>query len=378
MGYHLLNLHLSQCEVFLGRSKNNNYSDKSKKDYQDLLFSLFEDIKASVNPSTDIVEIFEKQEQLNFIFKSLEFLKDSTLNSIPFEVVSCLNLAMEDWIDTNAYIIVTSLNNNIAAYSYDPSLAFEDLLYNSMEVQYNISFPKRLVQINVPLALSRDYFSSVVLYHELGHFIDIYYNISKIIAFDLSHYNDAQWQTLEPYFSFTPDIEHFKQNQDFLKSHIAEYFCDVFASQYIGNTSNNYLEYITKNSPYFSFTHPSTINRVKIVDDFLNNTQNPIVDLLTAYTLNITGKQIGKRHTTLNSWDFYKFVPIEIKNESELHGVFPYFWDIWLKGNEDFKVKSKVSNGLPHDKLYKMLNNLTEKTIGNYFIEKDWELTKQK
>ena len=89
---------------------------------------------------------------------------------------------MEDWVDTNAYIIVTSLNNNIAAYSYDFSFAFEDLLYSSIEVQYNISFPRRLVQINIPLALSRDYFSSVVLYHELGHFVDLHYMISATIA----------------------------------------------------------------------------------------------------------------------------------------------------------------------------------------------------
>src|SRR5690606_12858666 len=123
--------------------------------------------------------------------------KDSTLNSMPFEVVGCLNEAMADWINKDDFIIVTSLNNNIDAFSYDESLALEEFLYKSIDTQYGVVFKKRLVQINLPLILSRDYFSSVVLYHELGHFIDLHFGISQKLAFDLSTSTLSSWTSFQ-------------------------------------------------------------------------------------------------------------------------------------------------------------------------------------
>ncbi|MGN6179084.1 MAG: hypothetical protein ACTHNW_07875 [Mucilaginibacter sp.] len=372
---HLLDLHLSQCEIFLARSKNNSYSDTSKKDYQEQLFSLFETIKASIKPGIDDSLIFEKQEHLNFIFKSLEFLKDSTLNSIPFEVVSCLNLAMNDWINRDEYIIVTSLNNNVGAYSYDPSLAFEDLLYSSLKANYNIDFKKRLVQINVPLMLSKDYFSSVVLYHELGHFIDLYYRITQLIAFDLiTNCKPDEWSAYQAFLPFKQDMGFFAYTQ----WHLAEYFCDIFASQYIGYTSNYYLQYITKNSNSISATHPSTINRVKVVEDFLSGKDNLIVNIIQKYIKQITGKELKKRFADITEKDFYQFIPLAIDSSEQLHGVFSYAWEIWSAGKDNFKSLAKITSDLSSDRIYKILNNLIEKSIGNYFIKLDWELAIKK
>lgn len=372
---HLLDLHLSQCEIFLARSKNNSYSDTSKKEYHEELFALFTKITDSVKPGIDDSLIFEKQEHLNFIFKSLEFLKDSTLNSIPFEVVSCLNLAMNDWINPDEYIIVTSLNNNVGSYSYDPSLAFEDLLYSSLKTNYGVDFKKRLVQINVPLILSKDYFASVVLYHELGHFIDLYYRITQLIALDLiTNLQPLEWSAYQTFLPFKQDIGYYR----YIQSHLAEYFCDIFASQYIGFTSNYYLQYITKNSNSISETHPSTINRVQVVEDFLNGKPNLIVDVIKTYINKITGNDLQKRFADINASDFYEFVPLEINNSKELHGVFSYAWEIWASGNENFKSSSKITSNISSDRVYKILNNLIEKSIGNYFINIDWQLALKK
>lgn len=343
---HLLDLHLSQCDIFLARSKNNSYSDTSKKEYQRELVLLFDKIKASVKPNTGDALIFEKQEHLNFIFKSLEFLKDSTLNSIPFEVVSCLELAMNDWINPNEYIIVTSLNNNVGAYSYDPSLAFEDLLYSSLAANYSIVFEKRLVQINVPLMLAKDYFSSVVLYHELGHFIDLYFGVTRLIAFDLiTNYKPYEWLIYQTFLPFKQDMKL----SYYIQLHLAEYFCDIFAAQYIGFTSNYYLQYITKNSSSTSLTHPSTINRVRVVDDFLNEKPNPIIQIIQIYLSQITGKSLKKRFADIESSDFYDFIPLVIETPEHLHGIFSYAWKIWADSPSKFKDLSAPSS----DKIYK-------------------------
>lgn len=360
----LLSLHLSQTEIFINKSRNNSYSDLDKRDYQIKLNSLFSKIKNSIIDNPDI-SVFEKQEHLRFICTSLEFLKDSTLNSMPFEVVGCLNLAMNEWID-NEFIIVTSLNNNINAFSYDPTLALEDLLYQSIEAQYSENFEKKLVQINLPLILSRDYFSSVVLYHELGHFVDLQYAISRKIMLNLFSLEKMEWVKYYEYLPFN------QFNTRSIESHLAEYFCDIFASQYINSTSNYYLQYLTKNSDVHSIDHPSTTNRVKVVNDFLFGNYNPIVELIKNFTKNICSRDLKIRFEEINSDDFYNLLPLEISSPEQLHGVFSYAWKIWMDGPKTFKEKAKINSVLSEDRIYKNLNNLIEKSIGNYFIEQSW------
>jgi len=368
----LLELHLSQCEIFLNKAQNNSYSDTDKQAYQDKLFKLFDAIKASIPAEVDETNVFVFQEQLNFIAKSLEFLMDSTLNTIPFEVVSCLNLAMEDWINPNNFIIVTSLNNDIDAYSFDETLANGDVVYyKSIQAAYGITFEKRLVQINLPLILARDYFSSVILYHKLGHFIDLYWGISARMATDLMRAQPHQWQAVQEYFNFRQDIMLYTEK---LKKHLCEYFCDLFAAQYIGSSSNDYLKYLeSKNSNKANDSHPSSNNRLKIVNDFLESNDNTLVQLITSYTKEITKQDLKQRFEVLSSDDFYHFLPLELTTPEQLHGIFLYGWKIWLSGAENFKKNGGIEGVLNNKVIYKSLNNLIEKSIGNYFIVKDWE-----
>jgi hypothetical protein len=370
---YLLELHLSQCEIFLKKNLTNNYSDKDKTTYQDNLFQLFEKIKENIPAVLDEINVFEIQEHLNFITKSLEFLMDSTLNTIPFEVVSCLNLALKDWIDEEEFIITTSLNNDIDSYSFDDTLAVNDFVYNSINAAYKISFKKRLVEINLPSILVKDYFSSVILYHELGHFIDIYYHISEKIALELIE-NPMKWTSVQTFLPFVGN----KASLEKTKYHIGEYFCDLFAAQYIGTTATNYLSYLEiKTAHKLKFTHPSTENRTTVVNDFLDKKTNPMVDLINSYTETLTeSRKLERRHATLNEDDFYKFLPLEISDPKQLHGVFPYAWKIWMGGTTNFKKNAELKIDLPPHAIYKALNNLIEKTIGNYVIEQDWEKVK--
>lgn len=371
----LLELHLSQCEIFLHKASNNSYSDTDKQSYQKNLFLLFDAIKENIPDPLDDSNLFIIQEHLNFIAKSLEFLMDSTLNTIPFEVVSCLNLAMNDWIPENTFIIVTSLNNDIDAYSFDEKLANEDYIYSSMLASYGIKFEKRLVQINLPLILAKDYFSSVILYHELGHFIDLYYCISKRMATELIKYPPTEWTKIQGFFDFRQDPSFVNR----LKNHLGEYFCDLFAAQYIGQTSNDYLKYLESKGADRSYSsHPSSNNRLKVVTAFLEGKPNVLGDKIKTYIKEITQRDLIKRFKVTNSEDFYHFLPLELKTSAELHGVFSYAWKIWLDGPEIFKTNAGIESNLPSKTIYKSLNNLIEKSIGNYFILKDWERAKVK
>jgi len=373
-------LHLAQCETFLNKSKNNSYSDNHKQVYQDTLFKLFNAIKPN-SENLDGRAIKNFQRQLSFITRSLEFLLDSTLNSIPFEVVSCLDIVMKEWIKNEEFIIVTSLDNDMDEYCFDPTLATDDSIYQLILAETGVEFPRRLVQISMPLVLARDYFSSVTLYHELGHFIDEYYLISSDLSEAIIDYSAFQKQEIELYFPYTvkQDGPGRKDSLQKLKNHLGEYFCDLFAAQYVGNTSVYYLAYQEiSSSKVTDYTHPSSENRNHLVEDFLEGKPNPLLKLIKKFIKEYTKNDLAKRFEKISGDDFYKFIPLDVQNEQQLHGVFPYAWDIWLKGTANFLNVADLKMPLLPESIYKLLNNLMEKSIGNYFIQKDWQKTEIK
>lgn len=372
-----LHLQISQARKALSRTKANNYSDKSKQDYQDNLINLFEKISDEVKSSIFQFnsELYNIKRYLDFIFKNIEFLDSSTLNLIPYEIVACLKSVLDEWLNEDTeYIIVTSLVNNVEQFSFDPTLIYDyHSLYSVFEKKYNISFGQRLIQINIPKALSRDYLVSVVHYHELGHFIDIKNSISDSIANDIIDNLPNSITELSQYFPFLEDTNcPIKTKLEILTNHLAEYFCDLFASQYVGSSLANYLTYITENSTNSSWTHPSSTNRKKITEDFLNTTENVIVDLINKGLEQIMQKKLIQRFELLHTLDFYKLIPVIIQNDKQLHGLIIEGWTVWEKGIDNFNLKAKTTPHLELTQLYTIINNLIEKSIRNYIIQKTW------
>jgi len=368
----LLYLQLYQAETLISNSRKYNFSDTQKDNYLKKLEELFKGIKDSIERGFDDAKIFEKKSHLDFIFKSIEFLKDSTLNTIPFEVVGCLNKAMSDWIDAQKFIIVTSLQNNLYSFSYDLSYAMNKNFYQSLETEYGVVFDQKLVQINLPLTLSKDYLSSVALYHELGHFVDLQHSITSTLryAIYLKQVSVTDVLGYMPFLTAT-DIDLLK-----LEYHLGEYFCDLFAAQYIGETIGLFLQYITSNSAKDSPTHPSTVNRIKVISDFINGTDNPVVNLIQTAVEALTGKKMEIRYSKITSDDFYKLIPYEIKSDAELHGSIMYGWQVWLDDVGKFNQCMGYNVNLTEPTIYRVINSLVEKSIGNYFTIQHWAKNK--
>lgn len=377
----LLDLHLSQATNALKKAKSYSYSDRHKEKYQSDLYVLFERIQEAItasNPQKD-PEIFKFKKHLDFIFKSLEFLGSSTLNLIPYEIVECLRYAMSDWIDeTDEYIIVTSLINNVEEFSYDPEIAFNDQLYSDIKECYGgLTFERKLVQINLPRSLSRDYLSAVVLYHELGHFIDMKMSIMESLVLDLEgrfvgeNFSKDDIEKIKEFLPFFERIES-RPFADLIQVHLAEYFCDLFASQYIGEASNHFLSYVTEKSEYYEDTHPSTINRIKVVKDFIDGNDNIIVKLISEAIKRITKKDLSIRFEKINSEDFYNLLPVELTSVSQLHGIYDYAWRFWLAPTNELEEKLELQKPIVSEKVYSIINNLTEKSIGNFITLNKW------
>lgn len=376
-------MHLAQANKSLQKAKNNNYSDKQKQKYQDDLIKLFscvqQKVEANQNVSIGDPFIDEIKQILYFIYKSLEFLDSSTLNLIPYETVECLKLALRDWVDdSDTYIIVTSLINSLYGFSFDPSLLNTARRYKNFKDNYGVEFTSGLIQINIPVALSRDYLASVVNYHELGHFVDRTFAITPAITKEIfSNYkagtNMSTIQGLYQYFPFLNNNQYPDDTkQSMLYYHFGEFFCDIFASQYAGKSLNQYLSYITSNNPNFSMRHPATTIRTRVVDEFIGNVPSPLVTVIKDAVRQITSKNLSIRFVKPSPDDIYNLLPPTINDASQLHGLLAVGWDIWTGDWQPFRASMKTSLVPDRDTVYNILNNLIEKSIGNFIVVQKW------
>lgn len=388
MHFRLLELHFSQLQSEWKNAKYNNYSDLRKKEYHESLARIIQALEMEDFKSFSEKEIKQRFYVIFFLFKSLEFLNNSTTSTIPFEIVFVLTEALKDWTSTNEYIIVTSLNNNINSFSFDNSLMFNQFFYTDIELLYGVTFDRKLIQINLPRSISSDYLANVVLYHELGHFIDRKYEITrvayveiiqKILSDNLKSDEKNDIISFFPYLSDITNVKHLEKNfhpDNILSNHIGEYFCDVFASQYIRTCSNDYLNYMTLGQNNYSNTHPSTVNRILCVENFLDSKNSYLIELYKKIVENITSKKLEIKASSISSRNLEKLIPVEIQNKEELHSLFSYGWKVWLNEWNEIERHSNIEFELNQVKVYEIINNLIEKSIGNYIVREEWRLAK--
>ncbi|WP_313098256.1 hypothetical protein [Epilithonimonas sp.] len=345
-----LNLLINQIEEQFSRSRSNVYSDNKREKHFLNIYEVFSSIKElNISSSISASENPAYKQILQYIISDLQYLDSSTLNVIPFEIISCLELALKDWIDEDNLILSTHLSNDYNDFYFFPNPNREYFnQINSFLIAKSIAkIEYRLIKISLPKLLSRDYLSTVALYHELGHFIDFEYNFSQRLIL-------KKYPTI-PIANLQSQLSHFQ-----------EYFADLFAAQYISDASNQYLE-DRMISDIGSDTHPKTSDRITAVNKFLNGES---LDLLKDFNevLSSLDKELIIRFEEKNcsSSNFYHFIPEIIENDKQLHFVYKVGWFIW-------KDKTHASYvGIPERQKYQMLNNLIEKSISSFFLLKGW------
>jgi len=381
----LLELHFAQLAKAWSKSKFNNYSDTRKQAYKNKLALLFDKLQVEDFSQLSPSQVQDRSYVIDFFFTSLEFLDSSTLNLIPFEIVECLSEALKDWLNQHQdYIIVTSLVNEQNGFSFRPALAITDFYYNNINTLYQIDFPYRLIQITLPRFLVRDYLANVVLYHELGHFIDLKNNIANSILSELCRnyfsgtINAQDKSDIETFFPYIPNLQpHFVNSRPLppiLLAHIREYFSDIFASQYIGECSNHYLNYITKKQPQYGPSHPSTTNRIAMVNKFLqSHNDSYTLNLIKSATQLITGRYLETRYDSISDNEFYNLLPCIISTEKQLHSLFILGWETWLGDWNKISITNNMQFQINSNQVYNIINNLIEKSINSFIVTKSWE-----
>lgn len=364
-----LKLHFSQLVNAWKLSRYNTYSNVQKQIYHEHLSELFSVLKKINFDNISLSECAEIKEIIDFFIYSLSFLNNSTINNVPYELVECLGLAMKDWIDNHDnYIIVTSYND----YSFDPRLVMLTT-YTIIEAKFNIKFERKLVQINLPKHLERDYLCNAVLYHELGHFIDQIQSIYKPISDTI--WNNRSTIDCVKYFPYLND-SRFTESYKYivLSNHVMEYFADIFASQYIQRASYHYLSYIAKDNAT-SETHPATRHRILFIEEFLKpSSYNFVIKTFISETLKQTGKKLEIKNKPLSCDDFLNLIPCKIAEPNQLHSLFQNGWNIWIHDTEKFQTENNMTEALRPSQIYQIINNLIEKSINNFIVTEKWKI----
>jgi hypothetical protein len=341
-------------EELFSKSRSNKYPDSKKSNYFIELRSIFDSIISSDYDSFSHRERIEHRQIFDYLFNGLEFLDTSTLNIIPFELVSCLEKALNDWVNSDNLMIMTSLSNRRAdiwfqGWPVESIKQIKTLIFS----KYSKTISSRLIRISLPKSLSRDYLSSIVLYHELGHFIDLELNITEKIFYD----------------KYKKTSREINSNEEYLfLNHYKEYFADLFAAQYINDSSANYLNHLAYNSGD-SPTHPATHKRDKIVRCFLSGETTEEIDQIQRALHKISGKYLTVKHKIIDyeNSNFTQLIPEDISSEAELHAIFKLGWDLWLNSNSNFL------NEFSRRQKYYVINNLIEKSISNYNVLLNWK-----
>jgi hypothetical protein len=359
MQYPKLELHITQVERLIAKSRKKFFNKKKENIYNNMLL-LFDAIKRSDYANFKSQELLITKHALDIVFYGIEFLDYKSESEIPKRLIFCLNQLLDEWIPggTEDYFIVVSYNKNpsdfsIRAFDQGQLITIKTMLKQVFGVDYSQS----LIQISKPKFLANDYLSSIPIYHELGHFIEKNYQVVKTLSRE-------------------PDFPLLKISA----LHFTEFFADLFAAQYIGRSAIAPLdESVTKDT----ITHPSNSLRVEVVNSFIEGTGNrqcmSIINELNRVTQIRTGLNLQVRYENLEDKEnpFIDLLPKVIKDPRKLHTLFNAGWQYWMDPNSMLRKKypnylecSKVINRLIRNSI-KLTMQQTEsnrlKKLGNYF-----------
>ncbi|WP_288938808.1 hypothetical protein [uncultured Roseovarius sp.] len=298
----------------------------------------------------ELVRQFEKQ-----VWRVMQFVRGSRSNDAPHETQFVLRTALRHWIDEEALVSSAALEDfNFFLNTED----VWDFINRSLNHFDSEDYKPLVVRIGSPEVYKHRPVFCIPLFHELGHFVDHYFEISKTSFF------------LAPPAAPPQGIS--RDNWNFINlRHRMEHFADIFSACHCGEASYKSLLAIAPNNQD-SPTHPATSKRVEVVSDFLSSTPNTMVALLQKACSIRTGKELEARFSNPNiEASFDDVLTYEIKDDSELFGIFLAGWE-YLDTQINDRTASWIDGNITISGIEKTVNDLVEKSIRNYEIKERW------
>jgi hypothetical protein len=274
------------------------------------------------------------------LWTSIQYIAGSSQNETPYEIVASLSSILHQWWNGEFAIITALLSEkNYHFFGSDPG--------NILQYVLDVNPPVELIQVALPSLYKHYPLYNVALYHELGHFVDLKFNISKFASM--------------MYCSAFP------------LDHLMEYFADLFSAAYTGNSVTLFLTNALGDQPD-SKSHPSTRKRRAVVESFLAGKDSTLISGLKQSVKLLVGKDFQIEYSLPNiSNAFDNKRPITIKNDKELHGVIIAGWTYLINNMSN---NSKSWGSIEEYESFKIINDLIEKSIRNYMIEVQWAKAK--
>lgn len=301
----------------------------------------------------------------NHVWQLTQFLTGSTTKQIPYEVVFAIEQAASEWTGKKL-LITTAIIQEANFYFHGGSHDF----FRVVETELGIPISSQPVQIALPYIYRHKPLFCIPLFHELGHFID---SANEIVAISMLISPEDVGPDL-PGLPSSADIAKLPEaKRESLKriiySHRAEYFADLFCAAYTGQAAKGFLEEFCPNQEV-SPTHPSSAARYALIDDFLNDRKNPILDLLQGVLSTRGLAPLSKRFTPINvDVAFGNVRPYRLQSNEEVYGLFDAGWQYLLK---TFATPAGLWASLAEEDIERVANDLTEKSIRNRMILEGW------
>jgi len=343
-----VNLHILAAE-FTQLSRSAFFEPAFQEFSEKTAESIAHVLEYSASYPDEIVRQFQ-----HHVWNVLQFVSGSRSNDAPHEAQYVLRKVLKEWIYEDALVSSASLNN----FEFFVSLTdLWEFVGRALDRYDSGGYAPLVVRIGSPAAYKHRPVFCVPLFHELGHFVDHNYKISETsVLMNLAPappgITDEQWQNLNV-------------------RHRMEHFADLFAACYCGQATNLSLcAFAPANGD--SHTHPSTQRRLAVVDDFLNNRSNVIVDVLQSALVARKQPALSVRYSepTLNCFD--DVLTYKIKDEAELYGIFLASWK-YLHAQLTDRSAPWITPDADASTIEKTVNDLTEKSLRNYEIVERWK-----
>lgn len=289
------------------------------------------------------------------------------------EMRSLLDNLCAKWIpDPEKYVFAVTDGDFSIMERYDPNI---ELTLENVKNLFGIVFPHKLVIFCSPKHLAGDFLYSCVLYHEMGHFVDAYYNISNQIFDDLNDKLTKGTLDLGYMNQFFPlPLLLMRDPRKFrfcLKNQIGEYVADLFGAQYVGKNICNLLESLCRNhyDDIRDIDHPSPNHREKMVCDFINGvTTNELLNQILKEFSNKGHELKVRYHGIADEAKLKAGEPLSINSDDELHSIINLGWEVYFSKASTMEALMGVpSNSIDNYSFYNIINEGIKASIENYF-----------
>ena len=282
------------------------------------------------------------------------------------------------WVNDYDKFIFTAADGNFSCGRYASDW---DVLMDNIYQLYKVRPSYQLVMFRIPKHLNNDFLFVGSLYHEMGHFVEAYYDITERVLDRIKIRLGTPTEEVQIRDIYFPFIKTTYENdictnvvlrEKILREQISEYVSDLFGTQYLGLHIGNHIEYVA--SGHYNIhdrEHPSPICRRKMEESFLNDDRSNFVyaDIFDEFAASNHPLRIRfvrpQHYSILDKGD-----ALELQNDEELHSLLWYGWEVYLRGPQAMaNAQGNPTKVLSNYEFYLTINEAIRESIKRYIAK---------